>query len=92
VLGLQRRPTTTGFDALITDVRLGAYNGLHLIALAPPSIIKIAMSAFPDPVIRQDAEHAQARFLVKPAHCAEISALLSPTDQRPTAQPDKPSG
>ena len=34
------------FDALIADVRLGAYNGLHLIALAAPSMIKIALSAF----------------------------------------------
>jgi two-component system, NtrC family, nitrogen regulation response regulator GlnG len=65
------------FDALITDVRLGAFNGLHLIALAPPSMIKIALSAFLDPVIRRDAEQAGARFLLKPTDCASISALLS---------------
>jgi hypothetical protein len=40
------------FDALIADVRLGAYNWLHLIALAAPAMIKIALSAFLDPVIR----------------------------------------
>ena len=75
------------FDALIADVRLGAYNGLHLIALAPPSMIKIALSAFLDPVIRRDAEQAGARFLVKPADCASISALLSQTDHARVAQP-----
>jgi DNA-binding response OmpR family regulator len=64
------------FDALITDVRLGAYNGLHLIALAGPLVIKIAMSAFLDPVIRRDAGQAGARFMVKPTDCASISALL----------------
>ena len=65
------------FDALIADVRLGNYNGLHLIALAAPSMIKIAFSAFVDPVIRRDAEQAGALFLLKPADCASISALLT---------------
>jgi DNA-binding response OmpR family regulator len=75
------------FDALITDVRLGAYNGLHLITLAATSMIKIALSAFCDPVIRRDAEQAGARFVVKPTDCAAVSALLSQSDQSPTAQP-----
>src|SRR5688500_12940268 len=61
----RRRLTHEPFDALIADVRLGAYNGLHLITLAPPSTIKIAVSAFLDSVIRRDAEQAGARFVVK---------------------------
>jgi DNA-binding NtrC family response regulator len=65
------------FDALIADVRLGAYNGLHLITLAAPTMIKIVVSAFLDTVIRRDAEQAGARFHVKPADCASVSALLS---------------
>jgi two-component system response regulator AtoC len=73
----RRRLAQDHFDALIADVRLGAYNGLHLIALAAPSMIKIAFSAFPDPVIGRDAEQAGARFVVKPADCASVSALLS---------------
>jgi DNA-binding NtrC family response regulator len=70
------------FDALIADVRLGEYNGLHLIALAAPSMIKIAFSAFVDPVIRRDAEQAGALFLLKPADCASISALLTRPPQQ----------
>jgi DNA-binding response OmpR family regulator len=35
----RRRLAQDRFDALITDVRLGAFNGLHLIALAAPSMI-----------------------------------------------------
>jgi hypothetical protein len=62
-------------------VRLGPDNGLHLIALAAPETIKIALSAFLDPVIRRDAEQAGARFFLKPADCASISALLSQTDR-----------
>jgi two-component system, NtrC family, response regulator AtoC len=81
----RRRLVQGHFDALITDVRLGAYNGLHLIALAAPSTIKIALSAFYDPVICRDAEQAGARFVVKPADCASISALL-PQLEDTTAQ------
>jgi DNA-binding response OmpR family regulator len=73
----RRRLAENHFEALITDVRLGAYNGLHLIALAPPSMIKIALSAFMDPVIRRDAEQAGAQFVLKPADCASVSALLA---------------
>jgi len=65
-------------------VRLGPYNGLQLIALARPSMIKIALSAFPDPVIRRDAEQAGARFVLKPADCASVSAPLSQTEQART--------
>ena len=75
------------FDALIADVRLGAYNGLHLITLAAPSMIKIALSAFLDPVICRDAEQAGARFFLKPADCASIAALLSQTDHARAAHP-----
>ena len=65
------------FDALIADVRLGAYNGLHLIALAAPSMIRIALSAFLDPVTPprcgtgRGALHRQAGGL-----CLGISAAL----------------
>jgi DNA-binding response OmpR family regulator len=73
----RRRLAVDHFDALITDVRLGAYNGLHLIALAATSMLKIALSAFADPVIGRDAEQAGARFVVKPTDCASVSALLA---------------
>jgi DNA-binding NtrC family response regulator len=74
----RRRLAHDTFDALIADVRLGAYNGLHLITLAAPSMIKIVVSAFLDTVIRRDAEQAGARFVVKPNDCASVSALLLP--------------
>ena len=66
------------FDVLIADVRLGPYNGLHLISLAPPATIKIAMSAFRDAVLPRDAEQAGARFVEKPTNVAGVSALLTP--------------
>ncbi len=72
----RRRLAHEYFDALIADVRLGAYNGLHLITLAAPATIKIAVSAYRDTVISRDAEQAGARFVVKPTDCASVSALL----------------
>ncbi len=66
------------FDVIVADVRLGAYNGLHLLTLAPPAALKIAMSAFADPVLRRDAEQGGARFVVKPADCTSLLALLLP--------------
>ena len=73
----RRRLAHEHFDALIADVRLGAYNGLHLITLAAASTVRIAVSAFRDPVISRDAEQAGARFVVKPTDCASVSGLLS---------------
>jgi DNA-binding response OmpR family regulator len=64
------------FDVLIADVRLGPYNGLHLITLAPATTIKLVISAFLDRVLRRDAEQLGARFVVKPSNVAALSALL----------------
>jgi DNA-binding NtrC family response regulator len=66
------------FDALIADVRLGAYNGLHLITVAPRRMIRIAMSVVLDAVLRRDAEREGARYVLKPNDCATLSALLAP--------------
>jgi len=38
-------------DLLITDIRLDAYNGLHLIAMAPKPIPAIVVTGFADPSI-----------------------------------------
>jgi len=56
-------------DVVITDVRLGAYNGLQLAILAKledPSIVAIVLTGFDDPVMRKEAENAGVEFLVKP--------------------------
>lgn len=69
------------FDALITDVRLGAFNGLQLAVLARdlyPDMRLIVFSGFDDPVLRADAEHIGATYLVKPVASAELLKLLGP--------------
>ena len=53
-------------DLLITDIRLGAFNGLQLIALSSRPIPTIVTTGFPDPVLEAEARQAGAKFLLKP--------------------------
>ena len=62
---------------LITEVRLGAYNGLHLVIrakTATPPIPAIVMSSMDDPVLRAETEAMGATFLVKPFAGTELRA------------------
>ena len=57
------------FDALVTDVRLGAYNGLQLAVIArdkDPALGIIVFSGFDDPVLRAEAAELRATYLLKP--------------------------
>lgn len=72
------------FDALITDVRLGAFNGLQLAVMARdmyPDMRLIVFSGFDDPVLRADAEQIGAAYLVKPVASGDLLKLL----ERPAA-------
>jgi DNA-binding NtrC family response regulator len=67
------------FDVLLTDVRLGAFNGLQLAVIAReanPDVQLIVFSGFDDPVLRADAEHLGATYLVKPVTSAHIMSLI----------------
>ena len=67
------------FDVLITDVRLGAFNGLQLAVLARdfnPAIQLIVFSGFDDPVLRQDAEQLGALYLIKPVMSSHLIDLI----------------
>ena len=64
---------------LITDVRLGAFNGLQLAVLARdyhPNIQLIVFSGFDDPVLRQDAEGLGATYLIKPVMISQLLQLI----------------
>jgi DNA-binding NtrC family response regulator len=69
---------TEEYDVLITDVRLGAFNGLQLALLARdiyPAITLIVFSGFDDPVLRAEAERAGAVYVVKPVSAATLIDL-----------------
>jgi DNA-binding NtrC family response regulator len=67
------------FDALLTDVRLGAFNGLQLAVVARdlyPDMQIVVFSGFDDPVLRSEAEHIGATYVVKPITSQALAQLL----------------
>jgi CheY-like chemotaxis protein len=67
-------------DVLITDLRLGPYNGLHLVLRSRtdhPDMAALVTSHFPDPVLQAEAERGQARFLVRPIADDDLLEAIS---------------
>ena len=56
-------------DVVIADVRLGAFNGLQIIAFLKqehPEVTAIVLTGYDDPVIADQAARIGATYLVKP--------------------------
>src|SRR5688572_31392327 len=65
----KERLAAGGVDVLVTDVRLGAFNGLQLVVRAKttsPDVVAIVLTGFDDHVLHQDAVGVGAHFLLKP--------------------------
>ena len=73
----QRLLRTNPPDVLITDIRLGEYNGLNLIITAEPSVPAIVISGFTDPVLQSTAEQLGATYLTKPFAPSAVLELVS---------------
>lgn len=72
-------------DLLVTDVRLGAFNGLQLVVLAKmdhPEMRAMVVTGFDDPVLREEAAAIGSTFLVKPV---ELQQLLDGVNGSPPA-------
>jgi two-component system, NtrC family, response regulator AtoC len=66
-------------DVLVTDIRLGKYNGLQLVVQAgalepPPSVI--VTSGYDDAVLAAEAKRLGAAFLPKPVEPARLLSLI----------------
>lgn len=75
-------------DALVTDLRLGAYNGLQLALRASqngPGTVVLVMSAYDDIVSRRDAAAFGSRFILKPFGREALLAELSQASQTASA-------
>jgi two-component system response regulator YesN len=69
-------------DIVITDVRLGAFNGLQLAMLARdvrPDTQVVVFSGFDDPVLKEEARRIGATYLVKPVTGHALLAQLQIT-------------
>ena len=67
------------FDCLVTDVRLGAFNGLQLAVIARdrnPGIGIVVFSGFDDPVLRQEAARLNAAYVLKPVTAERLLELV----------------
>ena len=72
--------STTRPDLLLTDIRLGAYNGLQLGIYARdhhPGLPVIVLTGYEDPTLRDEAKRAGALFLMKPITRVVLLAAIS---------------
>lgn len=66
---------TTRPALLLTDIRLGAFNGLQLAFFARdhhPGLPVVVLTGYEDPTLRQEAVRSGAAFLVKPVTRAAL--------------------
>ena len=64
---------------LITEIRLGEFNGLHLVLRGRsvrPDMAAIVTTTIDDPVLRHEAEIMGATFVLKPATADELQAAI----------------
>jgi len=76
-------------DVLITAVRLGGFNGMHLVVSSRatlPEMVAIVTHAVPDPALQADAARNHAVFLVQPVDrtlvLSVVDGLLSGRETR----------
>lgn len=65
---------------LITELRLGAFNGLHLVIRSReshPEMAAIILTSFRDPVLEAEAQRQGAAFVTKPVDNAALQAIVS---------------
>jgi two-component system response regulator RegA len=74
-------------DVLITDVRLGAFNGLQLAIIVKarrPNARVLVISGFDDPVLRAEAHRVGAVFQLKPISGTDLVDFVEERDREST--------
>ena len=70
-------------DVLITDVRLGHFNGLQLVVMRPATTAAIVVSGFWDRTLQEEARRNGAVYLLKPVPGDQvIEAVRHALEQR----------
>ena len=75
-------------EAIVTDVQLGGYNGLHLVAIAQVEHPRTAclVTGPRDPALQAEAYHLGARYLVEPVTLDRLGAVLAEIVANPRPQ------
>ena len=72
-------------DAVLTDVRVGVYNGLqlaHLFRMTSPTGRVVVVSGYDDTVVRKEVSELDGQFILKPIRISDLrSAFGSLRDQ-----------
>jgi DNA-binding NtrC family response regulator len=69
-------------DVLVTDLRLGAYNGLHLVLrtrVDHPRLASVVVSPFADAALANEAARQNAVFLVRPLAAQDLLDVVRRT-------------
>jgi two-component system phosphoglycerate transport system response regulator PgtA len=72
-------------DLLVTDVRLGMFNGLQLVMLGRiqrPDMRAVVLTRFDDPVLRREAQAESATFLLKPVTAGQLLSAIDDQENR----------
>ena len=80
-------------DLLVTCLRLGAYNGLHLVLRGKavrPDLAAVVVSHAADAALQAEAERLGATFVVEPVSRSELAAVISRTVRGPQDQSVRP--
>ena len=75
-------------DLLITDVRLGVYNGLQLVMrgrMVNPRLQAIVVTGYADQIVRREAVHLQAEHLEKPVDADRLLQVVANAIRHPSA-------
>lgn len=75
-------------EALVTDVQLGDYNGLHLVAIAQVEHPRTTCMVIGprDPALQSESYHLGARYLVEPIDAARVGGILAELVATPRPQ------
>jgi DNA-binding NtrC family response regulator len=77
-----RRALQSAPDLLITDIRLGAYNGLQLVVNARsvyPRLPIIVLTGYHDSVLQSETERLDALYMRKPVDGDQMLAFVAQT-------------
>ena len=75
-------------EALVTDVQLGDYNGLHLVAIAQVEHPRTTCMVIGprDPSLQSESYHLGARYLVEPIDADRVATILAELVATPRPQ------
>lgn len=74
-------------DLLVTELKLGEYNGLHLALKAEAAGVPVIVIGPPDPVLQKDAESFHATYLTTLTRTELLEAVTTLLSAPPAALP-----